>query len=48
MLGSEMSYMSNQQARCRCGENKTLESWCGTDVPAVIGKRVAVEGNQHI
>lgn len=40
--------MSSQQARYRCGETKALVLWCGADGPAVIGKRVAVEGNQRI
>lgn len=36
--------MSNQQARCRCGENRD-GAVVGSDVPAVIGKRGAVEEN---
>lgn len=43
-----MSYVSSQQARYRCGETKALASWCGADEPAVIGKRVAAQGNQRI
>lgn len=30
--------MSNQQARCRCGENKALDLWCGAAVPAASGR----------
>ena len=38
MIGSEMSYMRNQLARGRGGENKALELWGGAAVPAVTGR----------